>query len=133
MLGQRRRRWPNIKPALGKCLMFAGYTPSTIVPMLGQRIRPPVPDLPCKDKQLYCLKVSSYCCLFLHRSAGLPTFMRKKQNNQIIPIIYSMWAVSRPIRTVGYLSRPSLDLHYSTTVRRYLTMNVWGRLLNQSV
>ena len=23
MLGHRRRRWPNVKPALGKCLMFA--------------------------------------------------------------------------------------------------------------
>ena len=24
MLGQRRRRWPNISPALGKCSMFSG-------------------------------------------------------------------------------------------------------------
>ena len=24
MLGHRLRRWPNIKPAVGKCLMFAG-------------------------------------------------------------------------------------------------------------
>ena len=24
MLGQRLRRWPNIKTALGRCLMFAG-------------------------------------------------------------------------------------------------------------
>ena len=26
MLGQRRRRWPNIDPTLGECLMFAGCT-----------------------------------------------------------------------------------------------------------
>ena len=25
MLGQCRRRWPNIKPALDECLMFAGF------------------------------------------------------------------------------------------------------------
>ena len=25
MLGQRRRRWPTIKPALGQHLVFAGY------------------------------------------------------------------------------------------------------------
>ena len=24
MLGQRRRRWTNIEPALGQCLVFAG-------------------------------------------------------------------------------------------------------------
>ena len=24
MLGQRRRRWPNIETALGECLVFAG-------------------------------------------------------------------------------------------------------------
>ena len=24
MLGQRRRRWPNIKPALVQCIVFAG-------------------------------------------------------------------------------------------------------------
>ena len=28
MLGQRRRRWPNIKPTLGRCLVFAGYIPN---------------------------------------------------------------------------------------------------------
>ena len=26
MLGQRRRLWANIKPALGERLLFAGYT-----------------------------------------------------------------------------------------------------------
>ena len=27
MLGQRRRRWPNIKTALGECPVFAGLVP----------------------------------------------------------------------------------------------------------
>ena len=31
MLGQRRRRWPNIKAALGQCLIFFRVTPSYCV------------------------------------------------------------------------------------------------------
>ena len=30
MFGQRRRRWPNINPALGQCLVHAGYLVLTI-------------------------------------------------------------------------------------------------------
>ena len=31
MLGQRRRRWPNIKSTLGQCLMFSGTLVSTFL------------------------------------------------------------------------------------------------------
>ena len=31
MLGHRRRRWPNIKPALFKCLVFSGILTSLII------------------------------------------------------------------------------------------------------
>ena len=30
MLGQRRRRWPNIKTALGECLVLAGKVNSDL-------------------------------------------------------------------------------------------------------
>ena len=42
MLGQRRRRWPNIKPALGERLVFAGtctfptnWGPDTVLDYCG--------------------------------------------------------------------------------------------------
>ena len=42
MLGQRRRRWPNIKTTLDQCIVFAGYSANTgpiVGSMLGQRYR----------------------------------------------------------------------------------------------
>ena len=35
MLGQRRRRWPSIKPTLVQCLLFAGYARSSSLPVTG--------------------------------------------------------------------------------------------------
>ena len=32
MLDQRRRRWANIEPTMGKCLMFAGSISSNLDP-----------------------------------------------------------------------------------------------------
>ena len=32
MLGQRRKRWPNIKPTFGECAVFAGKAPTVNTP-----------------------------------------------------------------------------------------------------
>ena len=44
MLGQRRRRWANILPRLGLCLVFAGVDTESC-DMHSQQIRDPDPML----------------------------------------------------------------------------------------
>ena len=73
MLGQRRRRWPNIDPALGQCLMHTD--PSQLYPCscyyhniyphrltVGSQV---VPCLMCYDSQHYMslLYLGVYICI----------------------------------------------------------------------
>ena len=65
MLGHRLRRWPNIKPAVGKCLLFAGKmrVHSRIEHFPANTRRPPNPDLHIVfDEKL----ITSVCALGHH-------------------------------------------------------------------